>query len=82
MINLIKSKKYLLLLTFVFISTSYAYEIVHETITVTLGHEGGVLYSKTESGEISSVSKDLNLNAENNISTETNSEKKDSISKR
>lgn len=67
MVNFMKSKKYLFLLTFVFIFDSQAYEIVHETITVTPGCEGGVLYSKTESGNISSVSKPnhMNLNTQN-----------------
>lgn len=73
MVNLMKSKKYLFLLAFIFISDSYAYEIVHETITVTPGCEGGVLYSKTESGMIASVSKHANLNNEN---TESISEEK------
>jgi hypothetical protein len=70
-INFIKSKKCLLLLNFLFIAASHTYEIVNETIIVTPGCEGGVLYSKTESGEIPSVSKQMNLNAENNTSTET-----------
>lgn len=48
-----------------FVFDSYAYEIVHETITVTPGFEGGVLYSKTESGYISSKFNNLNLNLEN-----------------
>lgn len=65
MVNLMKSRKYLLLLVFVFISDSHAYEIVHETIRVTSGCEGGILYSKTESGMISSVSEPVNLNVEN-----------------
>jgi hypothetical protein len=82
MVNLMKSKRCLSLLVFVFIFDSNAYEIVHETITVTPGYEGGVLYSKTESGEISSVSKHLNSNAENNISMEARSEKKDSVSEK
>lgn len=77
MVNLMKSKKYLFLLAFVFISDSHAYEIVHETITVTPGCEGGVLYSKTESGMISSVSKHENLNAENTESI--NEEGEDSV---
>jgi hypothetical protein len=64
MVNLMNLRKYLFLLAFVFVSDSHAYEIVHEKITVTPGCEGGVLYSKTESGMISSMSKHANLDAE------------------
>lgn len=83
MVNLMKSKKYLFLLAFVFIFDSHAYEIVHETITVTPGCEGGVLYSKTESVRISSGSNNLNLNAENTKSNfEEKKEMEDSISEK
>ena len=83
MVNLMKSKKCLFLLVFVFISDSHAYEIVHETITVTSGCEGGVLYSKTESGMISSVSEHANLNAENTKSiSEEKEEGEDFVSEK
>jgi hypothetical protein len=42
---------------------SYAYEIVSETLTVTPGYEGGVLYSKIESGDISHMAKHIHSNS-------------------
>lgn len=64
-----KAKKYFFLLSFIFIFDSHAYEIINETITVTPGCEGGVLYSKVESGEISN---------DTESSSEENKEKEDS----
>ena len=66
-----KSKKKLFLLFFICIFDSHAYEITHETMTVTPGCEGGVLYSKIESGTISSESNDLNLNADSEKKKDT-----------
>lgn len=75
-----KTKNYLrifYLLTLLCNFNSYAYEIVQETITVTPGCEGGVLYSKIESGKISSMPENSNLNAEINKPIESNSEAKE-----
>lgn len=74
-----KTKKYLCLfylLTLLCNFNSYAYEIVQEIIRVTPGCEGGVLYSKIESGKISSMPKNSNVNAENKRPVESNSEAK------
>lgn len=58
-------RSYLLPLIFLFVFTSDAYEILEEKITITPGCEGGVMYSITESGYISSAPKDLFLNFDN-----------------
>lgn len=74
--NTKKCLKIFCLLTLLGNFNCYAYEIVQETITVTPGYEGGVLYSKIESGKISSMPENSNLNDEINRPIKSDSEAK------